>query len=65
MLSFVSTEDEYFSKYHTQTQLMDIGNEFGFNLCPILLRSIQSFAGEKKFPLPERIIIYRDGVSNS
>ena len=44
---------------------MDIGNEFGFNLCPILLRSIQSFVGEKKSPFPERIIIYRDGVSNS
>nr|QZA51937.1 piwi a2.1 [Paramecium bursaria] len=65
VLSFVSTEDKYFSTYHTQTQLMDVGNEFGFNLCPILLRSIQSFAGEKKTQFPERIIIYRDGVSNS
>lgn len=44
---------------------METGVEFSFSLCPVLLKSLQSFVGENNGPLPSRIIIYRDGVSNS
>jgi aubergine-like protein len=33
MLSFVSSEDEFFSRYMTQTLEMEMGVEFSFNLC--------------------------------
>ncbi|CAK73120.1 unnamed protein product (macronuclear) [Paramecium tetraurelia] len=65
MLSFVSTEDEFFSKYMTQSIEMETGVEFSFSLCPVLVKSLQSFCGDRNGPLPSRIIIFRDGVSNS
>ncbi|CAD8139528.1 unnamed protein product [Paramecium octaurelia] len=65
MLSFVSTEDEFFSKYMTQSIEMDSGVEFSFSLCPVLVKSLESFTSDNRTPLPSRIIIFRDGVSNS
>lgn len=31
---------------------MDTGNEFSFSLCPVLVKSIDSFVGERKAPVP-------------
>lgn len=64
-LSFVSTEDEFFSKYQTQSLEMEMGNEFSFSLCPVLEKAIESFVNEGRAPVPQRVIVFRDGISNS
>jgi aubergine-like protein len=63
VMSVVSTVDNKFSKYHSQSQFVNNREEFNQKLGEMIAKSIEAFGNANKKMFPKNIICYREGVS--
>lgn len=65
ILSYVATVNNRFSRYWSTIEVQNSGDEVTQNLQVIARNSILAFKETNKGTVPARIIVYRDGISES
>ncbi|KHJ80527.1 piwi domain protein [Oesophagostomum dentatum] len=60
----VSTMDQEYTKFYSQTQPHDSPTQLGTNLNIFILRAIQKYFKANDNTLPDKIFLYRDGVGD-
>lgn len=63
--AFVASMDKYCGKFHSECSWNTDGDDLGAKLGQCVLNSIEQFKKMNSDTAPERIVIYRDGVSES
>jgi aubergine-like protein len=62
--AFVASTDKYCGKFHSEAQWNSEGDDLGAKLGQSVINSIEKFK-ERNGAAPERIVVFRDGVSES